>query len=132
MIHTADLKGIYTAATEAAAHAELERFGERWDEAYPQISKSWATYWPNLITLFEYPPEIRKVIYTTNAVESLNSVIRKATRQRKVFPSDDSAMKVVYLAMLAAAKKWTVPIHNWKPAPNRFMIEFGDRLTDYQ
>ncbi|WP_437180605.1 IS256 family transposase [Microbulbifer thermotolerans] len=129
---TADLKSIYTSATEAAARVELERFAEKWDDLYPQISKSWSTHWPNLITLFDYPPEIRKVIYTTNAIESLNSVIRKATRQRKVFPSDDSAMKVVFLAMQAAAKKWTMPIRNWKPALNRFMIEFGDRLTDYQ
>ena len=129
---TADLKSIYTSATEAAAQVELERFAEKWDDLYPQISKSWSTHWPNLITLFDYPPEIRKVIYTTNAIESLNSVIRKATRQRKVFPSDDSAMKVVFLAMQAAAKKWTMPIRNWKPALNRFMIEFGDRLTDYQ
>lgn len=129
---TADLKEIYTAATETAAQAERERFAEKWDDTYPQISKSWATHWPNLITLFEYPPEIRKVIYTTNAIESLNSVIRKATKQRKVFPTDDSAMKVVYLAMQAAAKKWTMPIRNWKPALNRFMIEFGDRLADYQ
>lgn len=129
---TADLKGIYTSATEAAAHAELERFAEKWDEKYPQISKSWATHWPNLITLFDYPPEIRKVIYTTNAIESLNSVIRKATKQRKVFPTDDSAMKVVFLAMQSAAKKWTMPIRDWKPALNRFMIEFGDRLADCQ
>lgn len=129
---TADLKEIYTAATESTAQAERERFAEKWDDTYPQISKSWAAHWPNLITLFEYPPEIRKVIYTTNAIESLNSVIRKATKQRKVFPTDDSAMKVVYLAMQAASKKWTMPIRNWKPALKRFMIEFGERLADYQ
>lgn len=128
---TADLKEVYTSATETAAQAELERFAEKWDDKYPQISKSWTAHWPNLITLFEYPPEIRKVIYTTNAIESLNSVIRKATKQRKVFPTDDSAMKVVFLAMQSAAKKWTMPIRNWKPALNRFMIEFGDRLADY-
>lgn len=129
---TADLKQIYKAPTEAAARLELDRFTERWDDKYPQISKSWNTHWPNLITLFEYPEEIRKVIYTTNAIESLNSVIRKATKQRKVFPSDEAAMKVVYLAMQAAAKKWTIPIRDWKPALNRFMIDFGDRLADYQ
>ena len=129
---TADLKAIYKASTESAALLELERFGEKWDEQYPQISKSWHNHWPNLITLFEYPPDIRRVIYTTNAIESLNSVIRKATKQRKVFPTDDSAMKVVYLAIQAAAKKWTMPIRNWKPALNRFMIDFGDRLADYQ
>ena len=129
---TADLKQIYKAPTEDAALLELERFGEKWDEQYPQISKSWHSHWPNLITLFEYPPDIRRVIYTTNAIESLNSVIRKATKQRKVFPTDDAAMKVVYLAIQSAAKKWTMPIRNWKPALNRFMIDFGDRLADYQ
>lgn len=128
---TAGLKEVYQAPTEGAAQLALERFAEQWDEQYPQISKSWRTHWPNLITLFDYPPEIRKVIYTTNAIESLNSVIRKATKQRKVFPTDESAMKVVYLAIQAAAKKWTMPIRNWKPAMNRFMIEFGDRLNAY-
>lgn len=128
---TAGLKEVYQSPTEVAAKAALERFAEQWDEQYPQISKSWNTHWPNLITLFEYPPEIRKVIYTTNAIESLNSVIRKATKQRKVFPTDESAMKVVYLAIQAASKKWTMPIRNWKPAMNRFMIEFSDRLDGH-
>ena len=128
---TAGLKEVYQSPTEVAARTALERFAEQWDEQYPQISKSWNTHWPNLITLFEYPPEIRKVIYTTNAIESLNSVIRKATKQRKVFPTDESAMKVVYLAIQAASKKWTMPIRNWKPAMNRFMIEFGDRLDGH-
>jgi len=129
---TSDLKRIYRAPTEAEALRQLEAFAERWNGQYPQISQSWRTHWPNLITLFEYPPEIRKVIYTTNAVESLNSVIRKATKQRKIFPTDDAAMKVAYLAMQAASKRWTRPIQNWKPALNRFMIEFGDRLADHQ
>jgi transposase-like protein len=128
---TADLKEIYRAATEEAARLELQRFAQKWDERYPQISKSWQTHWPNLITLFDYPPDIRRVIYTTNAIESLNSVIRKATRQRKVFPTDESAMKVVYLAIQSAAKKWTMPVHNWKPCLNRFIIDFGDRLNGY-
>lgn len=128
---TAGLKEVYQSPTEVAAKAALERFAEQWDEQYPQISKSWDTHWPNLITLFEYPPEIRKVIYTTNAIESLNSVIRKATKQRKVFPTDESAMKVVYLAIQAASKKWTIPIRNWKPAMSRFIIEFGDRLDGH-
>lgn len=127
-----DLKRIYQAPTEAEAARELEAFAACWDGQYEQISKSWTTHWPHLVTLFEYPPEIRRVIYTTNAIESLNSVIRKATRQRKIFPSDDSAMKVVYLAMQAASRKWTMPIRNWKPALNRFMMDFGDRLADYQ
>ena len=128
---TASLKEIYHSPTESAALAALERFAKQWDERYPQISKSWNTHWPNLITLFEYPPEIRKVIYTTNAIESLNSVIRKATKRRKVFPTDESAIKVVYLAIQDASKKWTMPIRNWKHAINRFMIEFGDRLEGH-
>ena len=128
---TGDLKLIYQSATENEALRELAAFGERWDNKYPQISRSWNSHWDNLRTLFEYPPEIRKVIYTTNAIESLNSVIRKATKRRKLFPSDDSAMKVVYLAIDQAAKKWTMPIRNWKPALNRFILEFGDRLDDH-
>lgn len=129
---TADLKKVYRAPTEDAALLELQRFAETWDGRYPQISKSWQSHWANLVTLFEYPPDIRRVIYTTNAIESLNSVIRKATRQRKVFPTDESAMKVVYLAIQSAAKKWIMPIRNWKPCLNRFMIDFGDRLADHQ
>lgn len=128
---TADLKRVYQSATENEALRELAAFGERWDNKYPQISRSWHSHWDNLRTLFEYSPEIRKVIYTTNAIESLNSVIRKATKRRKLFPSDDSAMKVVYLAIDQAAKKWTMPIRNWKPALNRFILEFGDRLDDH-
>lgn len=128
---TADLKLVYQSATENEALRELAAFGERWDNKYPQISRSWHSHWDNLRTLFEYSPEIRKVIYTTNAIESLNSVIRKATKRRKLFPSDESAMKVVYLAIDQAAKKWTMPIRNWKPALNRFILEFGDRLDDH-
>ena len=125
---TADLKRIYQSATEAEALRELEHFGDTWDAQYPKIAQSWRNHWEHLITLFEYPPDIRKVIYTTNAIESLNSVIRKATKRRKLFPNDESAMKVVYLAVQDAAKKWTMPIRNWKAAMNRFMIEFGDRI----
>ena len=96
-----------------------------------QISWSWRAHWHNLNTLFSYPKEIRKAIYTTNAIESLNSVIRKAIKKRKLFPTDNSAKKVIYLAIQAAAKKWTMPIRNWKLALNRFMIEFEDRLAEY-
>lgn len=126
---TADLKRIYQSATEVEARQELDRFAATWDEQYPKIAQSWRGNWDNLITLFEYPPDIRKAIYTTNAIESLNSVIRKATRRRKLFPSDESAQKVVFLAIQDAAKKWTMPIHNWKAAMNRFIIEFGDRVS---
>ena len=126
---TADLKTIYRAPTEAEARRQLEAFGERWKEKYCQIAKMWDRHWPNLITLFDYPPEIRKTIYTTNAIESLNSVIRKSTRQRKIFPTDDSAMKVVYLAIRAASKKWSRPIRDWKAALNQLIIQFDDRIT---
>ena len=128
---TADLKLIYQAVTEEEALLALERFSERWDVKYPQISRSWRAHWDNLNTLFNYPEDIRKAIYTTNAIESLNSVIRKAIKKRKLFPSDDSAKKVIYLAIQQAAKKWTMPIRNWKLALNRFMIEFEDRLAEY-
>lgn len=128
---TADLKGIYQSVTEEEARRELAAFAETWDAKYPHISKSWRSHWPHLITLFEYPDAIRKVIYTTNAIESLNSVIRKVIKKRKLFPHDDSALKVVYLAIHEASKKWTMPIRNWKTALNRFMIEFEDRLIDY-
>jgi transposase-like protein len=128
---TADLKRIYQATTEDQARAELDRFGQQWNATYPQISKSRTTHWVNLRTLFEYPPEIRKAIYTTNAIESLNSVIRSATKRRKLFPNDESAMKVIYLAVAQAAKKWTMPIQNWRLALNRFMIEFGERIQKF-
>ena len=127
----ADLKRIYQSITEEEALLALEQFAERWDGKYPQISRSWRSHWHNLNTLFNYPADIRKAIYTTNAIESLNSVIRKAIKKRKLFPSDDSAKKVVYLAIQAASQKWTMPIRNWKAALNRFMIEFEDRLIDY-
>ena len=128
---TADLKKIYKSVTEEEALLELAQFSERWDAKYPQISRSWHTHWENLNTLFTYPEDIRKAIYTTNAIESLNSVIRKAIKKRKLFPTDDSARKVIYLAIMDASKKWTMPIRNWKAALNRFMIEFEDRLKDY-
>jgi len=128
---TADLKRIYQAVTEEEALLALTQFEERWDAKYPQISRSWRAHWHNLNTLFKYPEDIRKAIYTTNAIESLNSVIRKVIKKRKLFPTDDSAKKVVYLAIREASKKWTMPIRNWKSALNRFMIEFEDRLTDF-
>ena len=128
---TADLKTIYQAKTEDQALQQLEILEKTWGEKYPQIIKSWQDNWDNVATLFQYPPDIRKAIYTTNAIESLNSVIRKATKQRKVFPTNQSAMKVVYLAISAASKKWTMPIRHWKLALNRFTIEFGERVTAY-
>ena len=123
-----DLKQIYRAVNVDEAQRALDAFAQRWDRQYPAIAKAWSRHWPNLITLFDYPGDIRKVIYTTNAIESLNSVVRKAVHNRKIFPTDQSAIKVVYLAIEAASKKWSMPIHHWKAALNRFMIEFPGRM----
>jgi putative transposase len=128
---TTDLKLIYRSSTEEEALLEIERFSDTWDEQYPQISKSWRANWENLNTIFNYPADICKAIYTTNAIESLNSVIRKALKKRKVFPSDNSANKMVYLAITEASKKWTMPIHHWRQAMVRFIIEFGERLEKH-
>jgi transposase-like protein len=124
----AELKRIYQAITVAEAEQALEQFSERWDGKYPSISALWLRHWEHIITLFDYPEEIRRVIYTTNAIESLNSVIRKATKNRRVFPTDRSAMKVVYLAIERAAQKWTVPVKDWQLALNRFAIAFEERM----
>ncbi|EHK4823877.1 IS256 family transposase, partial [Salmonella enterica subsp. enterica serovar Abony] len=128
---TSGLKTVYQAPTEEAALMALDAFAKVWDDKYPQISKSWRAHWENLNTLFSYPPDIRKAIYTTNAIESLNSVIRATIKKRKVFPTDDSVRKVIYLAIKDASKKWSMPIQNWRLAMSRFIIEFGDRLSDH-
>ena len=128
---THDLKLIYKSRSAEEGLRELDNFAEKWDSKYPQISKSWRSHWANLITIFDFPDDIRKAIYTTNAIESLNSVIRKATKKRKVFPNDNAAFKVIYLATQAASKKWNRPITNWKRALNRFAIEFEEQLAPY-
>ena len=104
----------------------LVRFADKWDNKYPTISRMWKNNWENISTLFAYPDEIRRVIYTTNAIESLNSVIRKAVNNKKIFPDDQAAFKAVFLAIKQASKKWTMPIRNWKPALNRFEMEYGN------
>ncbi|EHQ1051620.1 IS256 family transposase [Salmonella enterica] len=128
---TSGLKTVYQAPTEEAALMAPDAFAKARDDKYPQISKSWRAHRENLNTLFSYPPDIRKAIYTTNAIESLNSVIRAAIKKRKVFPTDDSVRKVIYLAIKDASKKWSMPIQNWRLAMSRFIIEFGDRLSDH-
>jgi len=128
---SADLKKIYQSATEDDALLGLDALAARWDDKYPQVSKTWRAHWQNLNTLFRYPSDIRKAIYTTNAIESLNSVIRKAIKKRKLFPTDDSAKKVIYLAVSEASRRWSKPIKNWRSALNRFTIEFEERLADY-
>jgi transposase-like protein len=124
----ADLKAIYQAATLLEAEQMLARFAEVWEAKYPTIVKQWRLKWHDIITLFDFPPPIRKVIYTTNAIESVNSVIRKFTRNRKQYPNAESAIKLVYLAIHEASKRWTLPIKNWKAALNHFAILFEDRL----
>jgi putative transposase len=124
----ADLKKIYTAATVLEAEQELENFAQAWDEKYPTIAKVWRQKWTDIITIFDFPPPIRKAIYTTNAIESVNSVIRKFTRNRKIYPNEESAVKLVFMAIREAAKKWTMPIHHWKEALNHFAIMFENRM----
>lgn len=124
----ADLKKIYQSATAQEAEQELAKFAEVWGEKYPTIVKQWRLKWSDIITLFDFPPPIRKAIYTTNAIESVNSVIRKFTRNRKQYPNAESALKLVYLAIHEASKRWTLPIVGWKAALNHFAILFENRL----
>lgn len=123
-----DLRLIYTAATEAAAAERLEEFSLKWDAKFPMIAKSWRSNWPRVIPFFAHPPEIRKVIYTTNAIESLNMSLRKVTKARGSFPNDEAVSKLLYLALRNIAKKWTMPLHAWKDALNRFAIIYENRL----
>jgi putative transposase len=126
----ADLKKIYQAATVIEAETALEAFAQAWDVKYPTITKMWRAKWPDIITLFDYPAPIRKAIYTTNAIESVNSVIRKFTRNRKIYPNEESALKIVYMAIHEASRKWTMPIHHWKQALNHFAILFESRMPN--
>ena len=125
----ADLRAVYAAATLKEAEQALERFAERWDAKYPAISPSWRKDWQRLTVFFDYSPEIRKVIYTTNAIESLNYSLRRMLKTRGAFPNDDAIFKVLYLAINRVSKKWTMPIRDWKAALNQFVILFGERVT---
>ena len=127
-----DLKKIYNAATLAEAETALHEFASVWDEKYPTISKSWRAKWTDIITLFDFPWPIRRAISTTNAIESVNSVIRKLTRNRKIYPNESSVLKIMYMAINEASKKWTMPVRNWKSALNHFAILFEDRLPTNQ
>jgi len=123
-----DLKLIYTSATEVEAEQRLNEFAAKWDEKFPLIAKSWRTNWPRVIPFFAHPPEIRKIIYTTNAIESLNMSLRKVTKTRSSFPNDEAAAKLLYLALRNIAKKWTRPVADWADALNRFAILYEGRL----
>jgi len=123
-----DLKIIYQAATVDQAEANLTAFAKKWDASHPTIAKSWRSNWERIIPMFSYPPEIRKAIYTTNAIESLNMSLRKVTKNRGSFPNDEAMTKLLYLAMKNISKKWTLPIRDWKSAMNQFTILFEGRM----
>jgi putative transposase len=123
-----DLKKVYQAATEEQAQEALTEFERIWGERYPMIGKSWRNNWMRLRTFFAYPPEIRRAIYTTNAIESLNNGLRKVTKNRGAFPSDEAAIKLLYMALRNIMKKWTMPIQNWLTALNQLSIIFEGRL----
>jgi transposase-like protein len=124
----AELRAIYSAATEEEAELHLELLSEKWDKQYPSVSRMWRENWVRVIPIFRFGEDIRKVIYTTNAIESLNMTIRKVSRNHRIMPNDESVIKMVYLAVQNQMKKWTMPIRAWRPALNRLMIEFEGRL----
>jgi putative transposase len=124
----ADLKIIYQAATVDQAEANLTAFAKKWDASHPTIAKSWRNNWERIIPMFSYPPEIRKAIYTTNAIESLNMSLRKVTKNLGSFPNDEAMTILLYLAMKNISKKWTLPIRDWKSAMNQFTILFEGRM----
>ena len=123
-----DLRAIYSAPNEDEALAALDDFGKKWNAKYPKTQESWMRHWDDLNEFFAYPMEVRKILYTTNAIESLNSSLRKVTKNRASFPDDDSIYKIMYLALRNATKKWTRPVPNWAAAMNQFAVMFGDRV----
>jgi len=124
----ADLKMIYQAPDEKLALESLDAFCDKWDHKYSMIGKSWRQHWDKIIPMFLFPEEIRRTIYTTNAIESVNMTLRKVSRNHRIFPDDDSAVKVMYLAVQNISKKWTMPIRNWGAALNWFAVEFKGRI----
>ena len=124
----ADLKKVYTAVDEEAALDALEAFAAVWDSKYPKISKSWYENWPNLSTYFKFPQELRKLIYTTNTIEGFNRQLKKVTKAKSVFPTDDSLFKMLYLAMKDITKKWTGRRQDWSSIYAQLVIYYGDRI----
>ena len=124
----ADLKRVYAAANEETALYELEAFGEKWNAKYPKIAQSWEANWPKLSTYFKYPQEVRTLIYTTNAIEGFNRQLRKVTKSKSVFPTDDSLLKMLYLAMMDITKKWTGKRRDWGIIHSQLEVFFADRL----
>ena len=126
----ADLKKVYTAVDEASALNALDAFAEIWDSKYPRISKSWYENWPNLSTYFKFPQELRKLIYTTNTIEGFNRQLKKVTKAKSVFPTDDSLFKMLYLAMKDITKKWTGRRQDWNRIYAQLAIYYGDRIPE--
>lgn len=125
-----DLRTIYSATNEEAAEQALEAFASKWDPRFPSISKSWRNRWVNIIPFFSYPAPIRRVVYTTNAIESVNASIRKVTAKRGAFPTADSVRKVLYLAIQKASERWNRPIRDWTAGLNHPAIVFEDRVPN--
>ena len=123
-----DLKKIYSSSTEQQAETQLDAFAEKWDSKYPTISKMWRQHWERVIPFFDYPADIRKVIYTTNAIESLNRSLRKVIKTKGAFPNDASILKIFYMALANISKKWTMPIRTWNAAISQFAIKFAGRI----
>jgi len=124
----ADLKLVYGAPTLDDAEYRLEEFREKWDKKYPQICKSWDANWAELSTYFKYPQEVRTLIYTTNAVEGFHRMLRKYTKTKSVYPTDDSVRKSVYLSIMEISKKWSMPVYNWGIIMGQLIVFFEDRL----
>ncbi len=125
----ASLRDIYTAPSEEAAHRALEEFGHHWDKKYPTIRAMWERLWPQIVPCLAYPKEVRKVIYTTNCIESINRQIRKIIKAKGVFPTEMAIKKSVYLALKNATKRWTMPLQDWSLALNQFAILYPDRIN---
>lgn len=123
-----DLRTIYQAPTLEAAEGALDAFDERWGRRFPMIARKWRTNWHNITPFFDYPPEIRKVMYTTNAIEAMNAQLRKVTKKRGAFPSPEAVRKVLYLAIMKASERWTRPVQDWSAALNHFALVFPDRV----
>lgn len=128
---TAALKPIYTAPTEQAALEELDQFETAWGEKYPLIIKSWRNNWTEIATFFKYPPEIRKIIYTTNIIESYHRQLRKVTKGKSTFPTDDALLKMLYMATQDVLRKWTGRIHNWGQILLQLSIFFPDKIKSH-
>ncbi len=127
----ADLKTIYQTTTSVQAELELRNYAKKWDTSHPAISQAWRGNWDRITPLFTYPQDVRKVIYTTNTIESLHMALCKVTKDRRAFPDDLRLLQLLYLTMVSVTKKWSMPVRDWKAALNRFSVLFGDRMPVY-